>query len=55
MSARDIREQAAQRPIYGSSYATLLSSVEACLADVLSYEIDFFDNLYLYFVSLGHI
>ena len=51
MSARDIREQAAQRPIFNSSYATQLPSVESCLADVLSYEIDFFDNLYLYFVG----
>lgn len=51
MNSSHIREQASQRPIHNSSYAKLLPSVEGCLADVISYEIDFFDNLYLYFVG----
>jgi len=53
MSESTIRAQASQRPIYSDTIARLSPSVEACLCDVIAYEVDFFDNLYLYFQDMA--
>lgn len=53
MNDAPLRAEAAQRPIYPGAYATLPLSVEACLADVIAYEVDFYDNLYHLFRDLA--